>query len=222
MTELTAPLSRAPDAPDDTPSRPRKAAPLRTQFTTTALGEMTSVALAIGAVYAADLAFPKKTAAFVDKLAHGIAGWRKTSAAAEQGLAKTITDVGLMNIGGAASFGVQYGLRRNAQKEANEALGLKENPVKHSYEVARLLAGMLGGTAIAISGLALTRWKFPGIVRGGEAVIAGVVGDRPGAKRFSEVAMNNLIQLVGAVPGNAAAQLLFDRVVDAKSENVER
>lgn len=187
------------------PASPASEETAATQTRRSLAGEITGYVCSIGAVYIAERACPAKTQALIASIAKHIGHGRGSSAAAEMALAKRIVDVGIMNIGGSANMLTQFAMRRHGQpKEDREALG---------YELGRVVTGRVGGTVTAVTALAMAETFAPRLMDFGERQGARLLRDRPWSARFSELALSNAVQSVGALAGNIPAQLLYDRLM---------
>lgn len=184
------------------------------QLRNTALGEMTAFSIAIGAVYASEMLLPKHTQALVARLAEHLGQWRGVSAETQTGFAQKILDVGIMNMAGASSFAVQFGLRRSYQSA--------EEKTPLWYEAGRLVAGRIVGTMTAIGALAVMGTKAPGVMRHMETGMSGKLGANIHADRFAELFVSNAVQSLGAIAGNAPAQLLYDHVVNPPKQGMAK
>lgn len=210
--EHSDPYPDASDTEASSTARPRET-PLLRQFGNSGMAEITAFAVAIGAVYATERLFPHQTQAFVSRLAEKLGEWRGKDTATQQALAKKIVDVTIMNLGGAASLGVQFGLRRAQQKEE----GGEKTPLL--YEAGRLAAGRILGTATAIGTLALMETRAPGIMKQAESGVSRLFGASPKSDRFAALAVSDAVQSVGATLGNAPAQVLYDHLVGTPEKN---
>lgn len=169
------------------------------------IGEGVGFCVSMGAVYLAEFCCPNETRALTGSLAKQLGAWRGTSAVKEQELAKKIMDVTLMNIGGIANMGAQFGLHRY-QTEQQELLPF-------GAELGRVLVGRVGGTATALGALAIAENCLPNLTNWGSRHPSAFA--HPSYARFTDLALNNLVQSAGALVGNIPAQLLYDKVVTA-------
>ncbi|MEJ0010432.1 MAG: hypothetical protein WDN72_08030 [Alphaproteobacteria bacterium] len=178
---------------------------VRQQFKYSALGEMTGFTMALGAVYLADVACPRQTQAFVRHLGGLLGKWRGTGAEAQHLLAEKITDVALMNIGGAANVALQYGLRRHDLAPDQR----RSTP----YEIGRLIVGRSIGTATALGSFTLAETMMPARMRAAEIWGGKLMGGSAVAEKFAGRILSDAIQSVAAVFGNIPGQVLYDKVL---------
>ncbi len=183
--------------------------PLKRQVTISAVGEMVAFTLAIGAVYVSERMMPKQTEAFVQEIAGQMAKWRGASVESQKLCAKKILDVAIMNMAGATGMAAQFGIRRAHQKE--------EDKMPLWYEASRLLTGRVVGTFTALSTLALMETRAPKWMRKMEGSVSKGTNDR-----FGELLVSNSVQTVGAIVGNAPAQLLYDHLVNPPQKEPTR
>jgi hypothetical protein len=188
--------------------------PLLRQVATSALGEVAAFSIAIGAVYVTEHLFPKQTQAFVSRLAEHLGRWRGVSPETQHVLAKRILDVGVMNIGGTVNMGVQFTMRRINQKP--------EEKTPLLYELGRLAAGRIIGTATAFSALALMHSHASSWINKTERGLTNRLGGAARDARLSELLVSNTVQSVGAIAGNVPAQLLYDRLVNPPEKNISK
>lgn len=211
MTEKAPPITESDDRslPELAPSKP-----VARQFASSALGEIVAFSLAIGAVYVSDRLFPKQIESVVARIARSLGQWRDTSPEMQTELAKKIFDVGIMNMAGISGMAVQFGMRRAHQKP--------EEKTPFWYEAGRLAVGRLAGTITAIGTLALMTTRTPGLMKGMESGISKQLGTNAHSDRLAELFVSNAVQTVGAIAGNAPAQLLYDRLVHAPANAPSR
>jgi len=188
--------------------------PVFCQFGTSALGEVAAFSIALGAVYMSERMFPKQMKVFISRLAEQLGNWRGTSADSNTVLAKQIIDVGIMNVAGASGMAVQFGVRRSLQTpEEKKPLG---------YEAGRLATGRIVGTATAVGALAFVSSKAPYFMKIMQSGISKGTGDSARSERFAELFVSNAVQSVGAVAGNAPAQLIYDHLVNGPEKGVSK
>ena len=150
--------------------------------------------------------FPKQSNDFIGKLAVKLGEWRGTSPVAQQILARQITDVTVMNIGGLANMGGQFALHR-------KGFDPKERSTVKS-DFGRVITGRVAGTATAIGMVAIAKTLGPQAMKRSEQALSSLMGNSAKSDRFVELFISNAIQSVGGIAGNVPAQLLYDKLVD--------
>ncbi len=191
-------------APLDAPSAPpTKAASI--QFLHSGLGELVGIVVSLGAVYFANHLLPNQTRAATQMVARTLGKWRGTHAHEQEICARKIMDVTLMNIGGLSNMSAQFALHRTSIAPDDRP------PLAH--ELGRLFTGRVVGTVTAIGTLALTQKNAPSAMKKTEQHLSKCFGSTTASNRFSELLVSDIIQSVGAVAGNAPAQILFDKLV---------
>jgi hypothetical protein len=198
-------------APYDAPSAPSTKA-ASTQFLHSGLGEVVGIAVSLGAVYFANHLLPNQTRVATQMVARTLGKWRGTPMHQQEICARKIIDVTLMNIGGLSNMGAQFALHRTSIAPEDRP------PLTH--ELGRLFTGRVVGTITAIGTLALTQKNAPLAMKSTEQRLSRFLGNTAASSRFSELFISDIIQSVGAVAGNAPAQILFDKLVSTpiKSE----
>lgn len=185
------------------PEATQKAA--ASQLLHSALGEVVGLSVSLGAVYVANHLFPGQTRWATKKIAERLGTWRGTAPTEQLACAGKIMDVTLMNIGGLSNMATQFTLHRQAMKpEDRQPLG---------YDLGRLLAGRVAGTATSIGTLALTQKHMSSRMFRSERRVSDILGGGAASDRFAELFVSDIIQSIGAMPGNVTAQLLYDHVV---------
>lgn len=175
------------------------------QLLHSALGEVVGLSVSLGAVYVANHMFPGQTKWATKKIAERLGTWRGTAPTEQLACASKIMDVTLMNIGGISNMATQFTLHRHATNpEDRQPLG---------HDIGRLLAGRVAGTVTSIGSLAFAQKHMPSGIGKSERRISDVMGKGPAAERFAELFISDIIQSIGAIPGNVSAQLLYDQIV---------
>lgn len=192
------------DKPADTPED-ATASSAKQQTRQSILGEVTGYACGIGAVYVAEAMCPNQTRALIARLAESLGRWRGTSATVEAELARKVTDLAIMNVGGFVNMGTQFFWRRHQQS--------REERQPLPYELGRVMTGRIGGTITAFGTWALAETFAPRLMQAGQQRASKLMGDHACSGQLAERAMGNLVQSVGALAGNIPAQLLYDRLL---------
>jgi len=175
--------------------------PFARQLGISAFSEMLGLGVSIGAVYGAHYAAPQQTRALIHRLAGMLGRYHGSAAEHHLASAQKIADFTLMNIGGLMNMGSQFAMHRYTQPPEERA------PL--AQELGRVLSGRLAGTLGAGVALVAAEHWTPRAMDRMERVAGKALGNHP---RLGELGVSSLVQSVGALPGNVAVQLLYDKI----------
>lgn len=165
------------------------------------LGEIAGLVVSIGAVYGAEYLAPHQTRGFIQRLARALSHHRGESIESQFVTAHKIADFAIMNVGGMVNMSTQFALHRYCQSPEERP------PLGHG--LGRVLAGRLVGTVTAGSALVLAECHAPQGLESVKQRMGTMLGNH---RRLGELTTSSVIQSAGALPGNVAAQLLYDRL----------
>jgi hypothetical protein len=185
-----------------------------TQAYNSAIGFMIGSVAAIGAVFTMDRFTPRQkqaVATWIEQTAtrYGYKGLSDTKHA------QMAVDFVVMNVAGTANEAAQYAMRRSELKHEKRAA------TTGGYELGRLVAGRTIGTVGGAMSLAFHQGRTPGFMARSDAALARWMSPHttppaPLAERMGHLITANFMQY-GSYVGNAAGQLLYDKLVSGPS-----